>query len=107
VAPVVFNRDGLPVGFDYARFEVWSPYDSCQGQAGSGKPNQTGPPRTYAMGDLVMYNGDLFQLNSSSSTAEAPSATPAKWTKLPPPVDDLRLVPGSPYAGMGLLDTLE
>jgi hypothetical protein len=72
--------------------EMWAPKATVA--AGS-------PAIVYAVGDRVMYLGELYECIASSS-GEAPADHPASWKKLPTPVDDVRVVPGSPYAAMGV-----
>jgi hypothetical protein len=63
----------------------------------------TGSPQvTYHAGDVVTY-GDAPDLYSCTqdTTAGPPDQHPEAWSKLPPPVDDVR-VKGTSYAGYGV-----
>lgn len=93
LAPPPF-RDflGLPRDLDYRRVELWG------AEATLGKKG----PITFTKGDYVMHKGELYELLAATSTNQPPDTNPSVWKKLPPPPDDVRLEPGSPYEGLGL-----
>jgi hypothetical protein len=59
------------------------------------------PTITYAPGALVMYDGEMYQC-LQTNTNQIPRDHADAWKKLPVPIDDVRVRPGSPYAGMGV-----
>ena len=48
-----------------------------------------------------MYDAEMYQCTKENTGLVPPEHAEA-WKKLPLPVDDLRVAPGSPYAGMGV-----
>lgn len=56
---------------------------------------------TYPAGSWVMYRGTLYRAKIAN-TAQRPDETPAVWEALPPPADDARVAPGSPYSELEL-----
>ena len=59
------------------------------------------PMIQYAVGDLVMHDGQLFRAKTAN-TNKVPPANPADWEQLARPADDVRVAPGSTYEGMGV-----
>jgi hypothetical protein len=72
--------------------EIWAPKATVASGA---------PAITYAPGDRVMYDAELYEC-LATSTGETPNDHPAAWKKLPLPIDDVRVAPGSPYAELGV-----
>lgn len=91
VAPVAFVASGYPA-VPTAKLSQW-------GATATLAPGS--PPITYAAGDLVMHQAELYRAKVSS-TNHLPPDHPESWEKLPRPTDDLRVAPGSPYAAMGV-----
>ena len=60
-----------------------------------------GDPAAGDVVDLVTHDGQLYEC-IADNTGQIPSGSPESWTLLPPPVDDLRVVPGSAYDGIGI-----
>lgn len=89
--PVAFVASGYP-DVPTAKLSMW-------GTQATVNPNK--PAINYAVGDLVMRNGDMYQALTANTNLE-PSAHPEAWQKLPAPADDVRVTPTSPYAGMGV-----
>jgi hypothetical protein len=48
-----------------------------------------------------MYDAEMYQAITQNSELVPPDHAEA-WKKLPLAVDDFRVTPGSPYAGMGV-----
>ncbi len=92
LAPIVFVQSGYPQDAEVVDLEVWT-------EASTRAPGS--PPRAYVEGDLVMHDGQLYRC-ILGNTGQAPSQSPAAWTMLPAPVDDLRVVAGRPYEGIGI-----
>lgn len=61
------------------------------------------PPRTYAVGELVVATDGHIYRATAESTDAPPADNPNVWERMPDPADDFRLPAGSPYAGWGLL----
>ncbi|MEZ4404441.1 MAG: right-handed parallel beta-helix repeat-containing protein [Kofleriaceae bacterium] len=91
VAPVAFVDSGYP-DEPVARLTLW-------GDVATLAPGQ--PPIEYAVGDLVMYQAELYRARTAS-TGQVPPDHPEAWAHLPPPADDVRTQPGSPYAALGV-----
>lgn len=90
VAPIKL-RDSLDVSG--IALEYWT-------QATTRAPGS--PARNYVPGDTVLYtDGNLYRCTANNTNAPPPEH-PEAWTVLPKPVDDLRVVPGSPYEGIGV-----
>jgi hypothetical protein len=70
-------------------------------------PNATvvsgSPAVTYRAGDIVTHGPvpTLYRA-TAESTGTAPPDAPSAWTALPRPTDDVRVVPGSRYDGLGV-----
>jgi len=90
--PAEFVDSGYPDGVPVARLEVWTAVSTLA--PGS-------PPRDYVVGDLVMYDGQLYEC-AADNTGQVPPRNPGSWTLLPPPIDDLRIVPGTAHEGIGI-----
>lgn len=90
--PVRFVASGYPEGVPYTKLEAWAPVATLS-------PGQ--PGITYQVGDVVMFDAEMYRCKQVS-TGEPPPDHPESWEKLPLPVDDLRIVPGSPYATLGI-----
>lgn len=61
------------------------------------------PTVQYRAGDLVTDgDGPTLYRCTADSQNEKPSTTPAKWQALPAPSDDVRVKPGTTYAGYGV-----
>jgi hypothetical protein len=83
---------GYPEGVPVLRLEAWT-------AASTLAPGS--PPREYVVGDLVMHDGQLYEC-IADNTGEVPPESPASWVLLPPPTDDLRVVPGTTYEALGI-----
>jgi hypothetical protein len=59
------------------------------------------PDITYDVGDLVMFDAQMYRCVQKNSGL-APPSHPEAWSKLPTPADDLRVRAGSPYAAFGV-----
>jgi hypothetical protein len=92
VEPIAFVDSGYPADAPIQMLEIWVPASTLA--PGS-------PARTYAAGDVVVHGGNLYRA-STESTALAPDEHPEAWELLPDPADDFRVVPGSPYEGLGI-----
>jgi len=91
VAAIAYQASGYP-DVPTSRLSAW-------GATAKLAPNM--PAITYAIGDLVMSDAELYRakiVNSGLLPAENPEA----WEKLPLPADDLRVDDDSPYAAMGV-----
>ncbi len=103
VDPIDFNDFGLPYGFDYLRLEIWTDRSS---RYVDGDPDSD-PLVTYSEGDYVMHMGIMYRCIAEGTHSNmVPPDHPEIWQPLPLPPDDVRLAPGSTYAGIGLLDTV-
>ena len=91
VTPVGFVASGYPAG-PTSKLTIW-------GSTATLAPGT--PAITYAVGDLVMYNAELYRAKTAN-TNMAPADNAAAWEKLPLPTDDVRVSPSSPYAAMGV-----
>ena len=91
VAPVAFVDSGYPA-VPTGKLSSW-------GKLATLAPNQ--PAITYAAGDLVMHDAELYRAKSEN-TDKVPSDNPDVWEKLPRPADDVRVVEGSAYDGIGI-----
>ncbi len=92
VAPITFVNTGYPAGKATRALEAWAP----KALLAPGMPSIV-----YAVGDLVMYDAVMYEAITQNSELTPPDHAEA-WKKLPLPVDDFRVTPGSPYAGMGV-----
>jgi hypothetical protein len=92
VASIQFVASGYPNGASFTNLEAWAPKATLA--PGS-------PDITYQVGDLVLYNADLFRC-LQVNTGVTPSDHADDWQKLPAPTDDFRVAPSSPYAGIGV-----
>lgn len=91
--PVIeFVNTGYPSGKATRALESWAP----KATVAPGSPSIV-----YAPGALVMFNAEMFECIKENSEM-APPDHPDLWKKLPLPVDDFRVVEGSPYAAMGV-----
>lgn len=93
VEPVAFRDAGLADDFDLLKIEVWTAV------AGLGD----GSPVTYELGDIALVDGQPWECTLATCAAgNAPPDTPSEWAALPPFPDDVRVVPGTAYDGLGL-----
>lgn len=92
VEPIAFVDTGYPAGAAVLALEAWTAVSTLA-------PGM--PARQYATGDLVMYDGVMYQALAASS-GDIPPEHPETWAALPPPVDDFRVVAESPYADLGV-----
>lgn len=93
VEAVRFVDAGLPDGFDYLRLEMWTDVATRGGNA----------PVSYAQGTIVMHQGAPYRCRlSPCPSGLVPNANPATWEALAAFADDVRVVPGSRFAGLGL-----
>lgn len=92
VAPIAFVASENFMSDPKKRLEAWAPTATVAPGA---------PAIVYAPGDRVTVGDELYECLAESS-GEPPPDHPAKWKKLPRPVDDVRAAPGSPYAGLGV-----
>ncbi len=92
VTPIEFMDSGYPAGAPVQKLEMWAPKATLAPQS---------PAITYAVGDLVMVDGDLYQA-TAQNTNQRPPDHPESWKKLSLPTDDLRVKAGSPYAAIGV-----
>jgi hypothetical protein len=92
VAPVAFVNSGYPSGKATRALEAWAPKATV---------NPASPVIVYEVGELVMYDAEMYECIAQNSE-QPPPEHPESWKKLPLPVDDFRTVPGSPYADMGV-----
>ncbi|MEM9556835.1 MAG: hypothetical protein AAGC60_21425 [Acidobacteriota bacterium] len=95
IPAVHFVDWGLPAGFDPLRLETWTDVTIH------------GDPVVYTEGDIVSHLGDLYlNVEPGTHTNKLPPDHPITWQPLPPPADDYRLAPTSPFQGLGLLDVV-
>lgn len=92
VEPIAFVDSGYPEGAPVLRLEAWTAATTLA--PGS-------PPRSYVVGDLVTHDGQLYEC-IADNTDQPPPDHPESWMLLPPPVDDLRVVPGTAHEGIGI-----
>jgi hypothetical protein len=92
VTAVEFVNTGYPKGKATRALESWAP----KATVAPGSPSIV-----YKPGELVMYNAEMYECIKENSEM-APPDHPDAWKKLPTPVDDFRVSPGSPYAAMGV-----
>ena len=92
VEAIEFVHSGYPEGESVLRLEAWTASSTLA-------PGN--PPRQYVVGDLVTHDGQLYRC-IADSTGEVPPENPASWELLPPPADDLRVVAGTAYEGLGI-----
>jgi hypothetical protein len=59
------------------------------------------PAVTYPAGFFVVHKGKLYRA-IKPNTGKIPPTNPDSWEALPDPADDVRLVPGQGYVGIGL-----
>jgi hypothetical protein len=97
IAPVAFvDFMGWPEDTDPLLLEQW---------AATSEIPLGGAPVSYQPGDYVMDEGELYRsIADAPQSGLKPAEHPEAWEHLPLPVDDVRLAPGSPHAGLGLLD---
>jgi hypothetical protein len=94
VPPLAFVNAGYPVDQPGHHLTWWAPNATVV--SGS-------PAVTYHANDVVAEgDGPDFYQAITDTTAGPPSAHTEAWKKLSAPVDDLRAVPGSPYAAIGI-----
>jgi hypothetical protein len=79
---------------DFMRIEMWTD------QATVGRLE----PVSYEVGDIAIVDGVLYEALLGSTDAFPPD-NPQTWAVLPPLKDDVRVLRGSDFAGIGLLDT--
>ncbi len=94
VTPIAFVNAGYPIDQPGHHLTAWAPTATVA-------PGM--PAVTYHVGDVVAYgdNPDFYQC-SMDTMAGPPSSHPEAWTKLPTPIDDVRIAATSPYASMGV-----
>lgn len=92
VEPLQFVDSGYPEGTPVLSLEAWTAISTLV--PGS-------PPRNYVVGELVTYDGQLYEC-IADNTGQVPPDSPASWMLLPAPVDDLRVVPGTAYEELGI-----
>lgn len=90
--PIAFVESGYPEDTPVLALEAWTAVSTLA--PGS-------PPRDYVVGDLVMSDAQLYRA-IADNTNQLPAEHPESWELLPAPVDDLRVDPASPYAGIGI-----
>ncbi len=96
-APIAFVDSGFPADFDYSLVELWAQWSGLN----------SGIEIVYNPGDYVMHEGLLYKcVGSEPHTNKNPHEHPDVWELQPMPADDVRLAPGSPYEGIGLVDTV-
>lgn len=94
VEAVRFVNAGLPDGFDPLRLEMWTDVATRGGNT----------PVSYEAGFIVMHMGVPYRCKLSPCAAgQVPDANPATWEALSPFADDVRVVPGSRFAGWGVV----
>ncbi|MCW5806464.1 MAG: right-handed parallel beta-helix repeat-containing protein [Deltaproteobacteria bacterium] len=80
------------------------PWSSAGHHLTSWAPNATvapgSPPVTYRAGDVVVHGAAWTLYRATDATANPPPG-PA-WTPLAAPTDDVRVAPGTAYAGLGV-----
>lgn len=91
VEPIAFVDSGYP-DEPTQRLEAWAAVSTLA-------PGM--PPRVYAPGDLVMYDGTMYRCLEENDGVPPPEDS-ALWEALPDPIDDLRVMPGSAYEGLGI-----
>ncbi|CAN5790738.1 hypothetical protein BH09MYX1_BH09MYX1_15830 [soil metagenome] len=91
VPVLAFIASGYP-DVPTARLSAW-------GAKATLAPGQ--PAISYASGDLVMEDGEMYRARTTSTNLLPPDH-PEAWEKLPLPSDDVRVVANSPYAGYGV-----
>jgi hypothetical protein len=94
VVPYPFVDMGLDPTMDFMRIEMWTD------QATVGRLE----PVSYEVGDIAIVDGVLYEALLGSTDAFPPD-NPQTWAVLPPLKDDVRVLRGSDFAGIGLLDT--
>jgi len=95
IAPYPFVDLGLDPAMDFMRVELWTD------EATVGRFE----PVAYEVGDMAVVDGALYEA-LSGNTGVFPPDNPAVWSPLPSPKDDVRVLRGSDFAGIGLLDTM-
>lgn len=90
VVPIQF-RGALDVSG--TGIEFWTP---------STPRNPSNPPRNYAVGDTVLHVDGVIYRCTKANTNHPPPEHPDEWAPQPPPLDDVRVVEGSPYEGYGV-----
>ncbi|MEO8797402.1 MAG: right-handed parallel beta-helix repeat-containing protein [Polyangiaceae bacterium] len=95
--PIAFENAGFPIDNPGHHLTAYVPTITTAGATAMGQPV------SYKKGDVVTYGAapDLYQA-SADTTAGPPDAHPEAWTKLPTPIDDVRVKSDSPYAAMGV-----
>jgi hypothetical protein len=91
VPELVFAASGFPA--------VPTKQLSAWGAKATLAPGQ--PAIVYAVGDLVMYDAELYRAKTASTNLIPPDH-PEAWEHLPLPTDDVRVTPSSPYTGYGV-----
>lgn len=92
VAAISFVKSGYPDGAATRLLEAWAPKATV---------NPASPVIVYEVGELVMFDAEMYECVAQNSEKEPPSH-PEAWKKLALPVDDVRTPAGSPYAEMGI-----
>lgn len=92
VAPLEMVESGYPAGKPTRALESWAPKATLA--PGS-------PPIVYEVGALVMFDAEMYECTQQNSEMPPPDH-PEAWKKLPAPVDDVRVAPGTAYSEMGV-----
>lgn len=98
VEPIQFENAGFPLDDAGHHLTAWTAT-----VAANVTNDKTSVPATYKSGDVVAYGANPDFYRATADTSEGPpDAHPEAWTKLPPPVDDLRVKAGTKYAALGV-----
>ena len=98
IPPIEFMATGFAADVDYLGLEIWTALDT------------NGVPVQYGVGDHVVDNGvpgggTVYRALVANSGV-TPGTNASVWAVVPALPDDLRLRPGSPFVGYGLLDVV-
>ncbi len=97
VASIEFVDFGVPADFDYSHMEIWTDKATVVAEE---------PSVSYVQNDIALYAGVPYQCQIAvCASGLVPPDNPDTWLQLPFFPDDVRLVPGSPYIGIGLIPT--
>ncbi len=91
VEPIEFRAAGLPADFDYLMLEQWTDTASRNGDA----------PVTYPADTIVMHYGVPYRCADECAPSDVPGESES-WEVMDAFPDDVRAVPSSPYADLGL-----
>ncbi len=92
VEPIAFVQSGYPEDEPVQRLEAWTATTTLA-------PGM--PARVYVPGDLVTYDGAMYRCLEEHDGL-VPPENPDVWERLEDPIDDLRVVPGTPYDAIGI-----